>query len=147
MMIAIEAPGRVKADIASWHRLRDDEAAFRSGAALLARLPGPILCEDPLLCHVAGKPTAMNPGYLGDQIRLDRRPLCDMLGPIEQGRFAAVVVAGPDLQQNRDGGRFPRPVLDALRTRYRIAMQTSAFTILLPAPEAAGSLSCRAAAG
>jgi hypothetical protein len=96
-------------------------AAAAEMAALLARLDGPVVCEDLLLCLRAGKPIVYDPYFVDDQIRVGRLPAEGVAALFAERRYAAVQL-GVDVPVVLEPGvamlRFPAPVTEALRGAY-----------------------------
>jgi hypothetical protein len=126
-------PSSLAANLNEWRQLPQLQAQAASGVALLASMPGPALCENLLMCAQAGKPSAFNPYYVLDQIRLNRIDAREITAMAAAQRFGAVEIGDTDLPEPVHRIRFTPAFLQALCQNYRIALRTPAFTIWVPA--------------
>jgi hypothetical protein len=61
----------------------------------LQKAPGPILCEDLLLCFEAGKPLVVDPFSANSQILTGRLEESTIIDEITQHRFALIELSAP----------------------------------------------------
>ncbi len=111
------------------------QASFTTGAALLRSVRGPVLCENLLMCFRADKPSAFDPYYMRDQIRIHRAPLSGIVALVAGKRLAAVEIgAPPDTRPLSPGARLriPGAFMRSLLENYHPVFRASQFTILLP---------------
>jgi 4-amino-4-deoxy-L-arabinose transferase-like glycosyltransferase len=110
---------------------RARQQRFQQDVALLSSLPGPVLCESPLLCAIAGKPflyDAFNSTRLIKLGKLDQQPMLDAL---RQHRIAAVEMDGSPNEPIRHD-RFSPQMLDTILQNYTPVSQNADATLYLP---------------
>ncbi len=115
------------------------DAEFRQAAEFLRSRPGPALCEDLLLCYDAGKPPLFDAFYAHSQEKIGRLREADILENIQSSRFPTIELETPAGQPLVPVAsfRFSEPVMRAILDRYRPAVRSSQFTLLVPREDAA----------
>lgn len=96
--------------------------------------PGPVLCEDLLLCFRAGRASFFDAYYVTDQIELGRLPTARIDDLVTSRRLAMVEVGtadDPDLPEHRSA-RFTPSFTAALRANYRPVFRSRVFSIYVP---------------
>ena len=118
-------------DASNLARLSREEAAYLGDVALLKRLPGPALFEEPLLGFDAGKEFLFDPFTGSLSVVSGRVPESVLLDPIRRRAFGAIVLRAPietllrrprgDVSRDapaRLRGWWTRNALEAVRENY-----------------------------
>jgi hypothetical protein len=110
------------------------DGEFGQAVEFLESRPGPALCEDLLLCYQAGKPPLYDAFYANSQLKTGRVSEAELRDYIQVSRFPTVEITIPSTQPLAPAAmlRFSEPVLRAILERYRPALRTSEFTLLIP---------------
>lgn len=115
----------------NYSRLQREEEAYLADVALLSRIPGPALFEEPLLGYDAGKELLFDPFTGSLSIVTGRVPEAVLVDPIRRREFGAIVLtsavetllpraAGPRQREAppRLRGWWTRGALEAVRENY-----------------------------
>jgi hypothetical protein len=145
-------PGKVSAGLSEWHQLARLQDEFAGGVSLLRSAASPVVCENLLMCSLAGKPSAFDPFFVLDQLRTGRIDECAIVDLVEKQRLGAVQIGDSDAPEPATRRRFTSLFMQALSRRYQVVLQTPQFTILLPAgkgqlPSATGAPCAEAPGG
>jgi hypothetical protein len=110
------------------------DAEFRQAVNFLRSRPGPALCEDLLLCYDAGKPPLFDAYYAHSQVISRHLNETDVLDYIQTSRFPTIEITIPAGQPllAEAAQRFTQPEMQAILERYRPAVRTSEFALLIP---------------
>lgn len=128
-------PGKVLAGLSERHELARVQDEFAGGVRLLRSAAPPVVCENLLMCSLAGKPSAFDPFFVLDQIRTGRIDECTIVDLVEKQRLGAVQIGDSDVPEPATRRRFTPLFTQALARRYQVVLQTPEFTILMPAGE------------
>ncbi|MDE2517457.1 MAG: hypothetical protein KGL12_15630 [Rhodospirillales bacterium] len=123
-------------EFAAWNRLPAELAAYDQAAAILRATPGPIVCEDLLLCYRAGKSSAFDPYFVKDQIRVGRLSEAAIDAMLVRQAFGAIEIGAPDDRHSpfrTMPQRFCAGFMRTLFAYYRPVLQTPFLTIFTPA--------------
>ncbi len=128
----IWAPDHFIAAIQQDRALPQTQADFAAGVALLKTVPGPVVCENLLMCARAGHASAFYTYYVDSQIRLHRLPAAAVTSMVAQRRLQAVEVGTTDKPEALRRAQFTPDFLAALKANYRLALQERAVSIWVP---------------
>ncbi len=134
-------PPKAEAALSEWRNLPRTQRQFAAGVALLRQASGPVVCENLLMCYRAGKASAFDPFFVHDQIgtgAIDPHVIADLA---ESCRLAAVQLGDADVPEPPGRVRFTGGFERALAARYRVALRTPEFSILVPVSTACGKAS------
>jgi hypothetical protein len=134
-------PGRLSASLREWHNLPHMQDDFLSGVSLLRMSSSPVLCENLLMCERAGKASAFDPYFVRDQIKIRRIDDCEIVDLVEAQRLGIVELGDVDGQEplTRSRSRFTKLFMQTLLRRYKVALHTPEFTILVPTSDQAAA--------
>jgi hypothetical protein len=117
-------------------------ASGRASAIVLERIrqtPGPVLCEDFGLIEMAGKVTPLEPfefTQIAHKGAFDPEPV---YRDVREGKFPLIITRfDPEQVVNHEpgadweSGRWPDGIVQALRTRYRLAEREEPYLIYVP---------------
>ncbi len=127
-------PSKIAGSLPEWRSLPLVQEQFAQGAGLLRAAPTPVLCENLLMCYQAGKPSAFDPYFVWDQIRLGRLDECSIVVLVARQQLGMVELGDVDRPEPpaRSRSRFTPLFMQALRQRYRILLRTAEFTLWVP---------------
>jgi hypothetical protein len=113
------------------------DGEFRRAVEFLQNRPGPAICEDLLLCYDAGKPPLYDTYFATDQLSIGRLSESEVVNYIQTSRFPTIEITIPAEQPLVPVARrrFSEPVLRAILERYRPAVRSSEFALLVPKDE------------
>jgi len=126
-------PSRVSASMREWRALPQLQDEFERGAGLLKDAASPVLCENLLMCYRAGKPSAFDPFFVLDQIKMGRIDACEIVDLVENQRLGAIEIGDMDAPEPPGRVRFTGQFMQALSGRYKVVLRTPEFTIRMPA--------------
>jgi len=113
------------------------DSDFARAVKFLQNRGGPALCEDLLLCYDAGKPPLYDAFYTNSQMMTGRLSDAEVLDYVQASRFPTIELNIPaeQLLAPVTTFRFSQPVMQAILDRYRPALRSSDFTLLVPKDE------------
>lgn len=120
--------------------LREDQALpgaraeFAAATSLLAPLPGPVMCENLLLCARAGHRSAFYSYFVLSEIRLHRLPDAEITAMVAQRQLQAVEIGTTDQPEPLRRAQFTPSFLAALKAHYRLALRGRTIAVWVPAP-------------
>jgi len=126
------APDHFIASIQQDRALAQTQADFAAGVALLKTVPGPVVCENLLMCARAGHASAFYTYYVDSQITLGRMSSAAITSMVAQRRLRAVEVGTTDKPEPLRRAQFTPGFLAALQANYRLALRERAVSIWLP---------------
>jgi hypothetical protein len=128
------APAHFIESLHEWQYLPQAQEDFARGVALLRSTPGPVACDNLLMCVRAGHPSAFNFYQVQDQSRIGRLNTSALASMVSSRQLSAIETGATDLPDARWRERLPADVLSALEHHYHAALRARAFTIWVPAP-------------
>ena len=128
------APAHFIASLRADQALPQARAEFAAGVALLRPLPGPVLCENQLLCARAGHVSAFYSYYVLSQIKLHRLSNAAITAMLAQRRLQAVEIGMTNRPETLARAQFTPAFLAALQAHYRLVLPGRSVEIWRPAP-------------
>jgi hypothetical protein len=128
-----QLPGDMGKEHKEWRTLPRHQADFAAAAALLRHTPGPVVCENLLLCVEAGKPSAFDAYHVQDQIAQGHMSDQDFAAMAAQQHFGAIEFGDIDMAMPERSKRFSPAFRQAVQAHYRIALNTREMVIWVPA--------------
>jgi hypothetical protein len=126
------APAHLIATLQEVEDLPHARADFAAGVALLKTVPGPVACENLLLCARAGHVPAFSTYYVQSQIRLHRLPEAAVTSMVAERLLQAVEIGTTDQPEAPRRVQFSPEFLAALRAHYRLALRERTVSIWTP---------------
>lgn len=126
------APDHLIASIRENQALPEARAEFAAGVALLKTVPGPVVCENLLMCVRAGHPSAFYTYYVQSEIGLHRLPAAAITAMVTGRALRAVEIGTTDEPETPRHTQFTPDFLAALRTYYRLALHGRTVSIWMP---------------
>ena len=135
LLTVVFVPFRVGRDVAAALRLPADASAAEAAVAVLHSVHGPVVCEDILLCHQAGKALDFDPYFVNDQLLIGRLSQARILGMLAAHHYAAIEVGdGVDKVPPTATGRrrFNKAFMRTLWSDYKPIYADGVHTIFVP---------------
>ncbi len=126
------APDHFIASIREDQALPQARADFAAGVAFLKTVPGPVVCENLLMCARAGHVSAFYTYYVDSQIKLGRLPDAAVTSMVAQRKVRAVEIGTIDKPEPLRRAQFTPDFLAALKANDRPALDRRTVSIWIP---------------
>jgi len=126
-------PQRIGDDAAASRSTAQLEKEFAAGADFLKARPGPVLCENLLLCYAAGKPMTYDNFAVEQLVKTGTLPEQRLIRMIDFHEYPTIqldIAAGEPIEPAARQG-FSAAFMGELLARYRPAMRTSGFVVFV----------------
>jgi len=125
---------RVQEDLANAHSIPQMEQEYASAVEFVKARPGPALCEHLLVCLEAGKPEEYDAYEVDQLIKTGKLPEREILKIVDDRYFSTILLISDATHPIAPVERtvFSQAFMTHLLSRYKVAMTTSAYAILIP---------------
>ncbi len=130
----IWAPAHFIAAIREDQALPQARADFAAGVAFLKTVPGPVVCENLLMCARAGHASAFYTYYADTQIQLGRLPDAAVTSMVTARTLRAVEIGTTDQPEARGRAQFTPDFLAALKAHDHPALRRRTVSVWVPGP-------------